>query len=254
MTQIIINADDFGIRESTSERIVRAIENKQISSTTVLANGQAMDVVKACIQNHPEVSYGVHLNMTTGASVSNESILAEIGIIDGSGYFTGKIRTLHRLSGKVKGAIKSELKAQIDVVKSVCPDITHFDGHHHIHSHPEIKPIVSELMKEFGIERVRKDAMVSMGMIAKDFAKSPSYAYHELARRNYYQSRYRTTDAFYGISEYYMQLEKVSTVRTDGVIELMCHLGDHHQREREIVEKELLREVLSYQLVSYKGI
>lgn len=254
MVKVIINADDFGIRESTSLRIVQAISEKKISSTTILANGVAHDIVKECVRRYPDVSYGVHLNLTTGASLLKDSKLYEIGILNEEGDFTGKIRSLKNLSETAKIAIKTELAAQIEAVKNLGITISHFDGHHHVHSLPIVKPIVLELLKDNGIRRVRLDSQVVLHQFVKDFFSTPGYALKEYRVRNLFFNNFSTTDYFYSIDKFYEYLTKRGQIKDNSIIELMCHLGDHHVHERELVENNTLRELLQYQLISYLDI
>ena len=70
MRQLIVNADDFGLTEAVSSGILDAHRNGIVTSTTLMANGEAFDAAVAMSRRAPRLGIGVHLNLTSGKPVS----------------------------------------------------------------------------------------------------------------------------------------------------------------------------------------
>ncbi len=248
MARIIINADDFGIRKETTELIQSAIGEKKISSTTILANGPCKDMAFSCFQAFPFASYGIHLNLTSFESLTHSPVLTKIGITDDKGVFTGKMKDVSSFTPELLGAIKQELKAQVEVVMGLGIPLSHADSHHHIHTKFGLIKIVSEVLKEYGIPKVR---------IAQNLEGLRTLTHFLQHRRiknvnSYYSSSFVTTNSFYGIVPFYKKISQDSwQPADDDVIELMCHLGNKHLKEKEIVEGGFIRHYFPYDLISY---
>lgn len=149
--RIIVNADDFGHDAATNQRIIDCFERRLISSATVMANMPGFDEVSRWYraqQNKP--SLGIHLNLDEGKPASDAFRTAYPG---SDLFYPGGVLSCDRRYLQV---IKQELRAQIDKVLSsgICP--THFDSHHHLHTHWPVARIVVSLAKEYGIKHVRR--------------------------------------------------------------------------------------------------
>ena len=66
---VIINADDFGQTESCTRAIYEAFQKGLITDTTMVANGEAMELAFAMA---PEMRghIGAHLNLTEGPALT----------------------------------------------------------------------------------------------------------------------------------------------------------------------------------------
>lgn len=251
MIKIIINADDFGIRKETTELICQAIQKKQISSTTILANGPSKELAKVCANECPFASYGIHLNLTSYESITKSSILTRYGVTNDIGVFTGNVKRINKYPAELLDAIKSELRAQMEAVLGMGITLSHSDSHHHIHTKSVLKECVADVLDEYGVKRVRK-AQELEGFIR---VKHPITWYTIKQTNSFYSSRFITTDLFYGIVPFFERVRNGSDRFKDiETIELMCHLGGTHQKEKQIVEDEMLKRYINYNLISYNDI
>ena len=161
--QLIINADDFGFTKSISEGILQAIAHGVVTSTSVMANMPAALDTVGSLRSLGCRSIGVHLNLTSGISIRSHrtSIAGTDGRFFGveGVWWRGITRCLPVLE------IKAELEAQIETLTNQGIEISHIDGHHHIHILPQLVPIVCALAKKYDIRAVRYPYTKGYGLV-----------------------------------------------------------------------------------------
>lgn len=124
---IIINADDFGISESVNQAIVDLYKKEVLSSTTLLVDTPYAKAA-ADLAKRDKIPVGLHFNLT----LHNE-------FFTGRGDFERKL-----LKGKVKlSYVRAELERQYQKMLDFGLTPTHLDSHQHIHSWPQIFPILA---------------------------------------------------------------------------------------------------------------
>lgn len=153
LKRIIVNADDLGESLAINDEIFSRIESGKITSATILANGEAVaDAATRCAR-FPNASFGVHLNATDGYPLAPTSGLAPI--LNESGRFDGdKLRRVS-INSTLREALYVEWAAQISRLIDAGVPVSHFDGHHHIHTTPGVFRVVKRLQRHFGIRKVR---------------------------------------------------------------------------------------------------
>lgn len=153
LRRLIVNADDFGFTEGVTEGILQCMREGIVTSTTVMAN---MPCASESIKRLLAVgcrSVGIHLNLTSGPAIRARSnrLTAPNGTFLGAGVLW-RDGMLQRLPVE---EIELELAAQIETIRRLGIEVSHVDGHHHIHVLPQIAPIVSKLCKRFMVPAVR---------------------------------------------------------------------------------------------------
>src|SRR5271167_2738029 len=63
---LIVNADDLGWTVGVNRGIVEAHRKGLVTSTSLLANGQAFAAAAEIRRSYPELGIGVHLNLSDG--------------------------------------------------------------------------------------------------------------------------------------------------------------------------------------------
>lgn len=244
--KIIINADDFGINEIVTSSIERLIEQRSITSTTVMANGKSLDEVKLFAQNHPEASFGVHLCLSEFESLTKSGILYKNGLIDNSGFFIKRaIFNINFFDCELMAAIKEELSAQIEKLLSFGIPISHADSHHHVHTIHALTPLFIETLKSFDIKKIRRGF---------DFDTLRQRRHlllwlKQVKMNKTIEREFLTTDKFLSFKDGLPIIDEA-----DKTIELMCHPGHPDKSYRD--EIELLRNNINiirnkHQLISY---
>lgn len=157
MKQLILNADDFGLTQGVNEGIVRAHREGVLTSTTLMATGEAFEDAAGRARENPGLGVGCHLVLVGGRPVSPAQQVASL--VDKHGSLPGSLGLfVARLSaGRIRiEEIERELRAQIEKIRTAGIEPTHLDTHKHTHAHPRVMEAVGKVAQECGILRVRK--------------------------------------------------------------------------------------------------
>jgi hopanoid biosynthesis associated protein HpnK len=156
MTQLIVNADDFGLTEAVNRGIVHAHNEGIVTSTTLMAGGSAFDSAVLMSRSVPGLGIGVHLNLTSGRPVSPVQNIPSLVNRDGRLRWTPACLLRAVVARQVNLVeIEIELREQIRKVCNAGIRPTHLDGHKHVHLMPGVSEIVIRLAGEFSIPAVR---------------------------------------------------------------------------------------------------
>jgi predicted glycoside hydrolase/deacetylase ChbG (UPF0249 family) len=140
LKRLIINADDFGFTRDVNAGIIQAHREGVLTSTTLMANGDAFhDAVRLALET-PTLDVGCHLVLVQGRSVLDGRALPE---------------TPARLLFQKLDAYP-ELRAQIQKIIACGIRPTHLDSHKHTHLLPGVFRAVVRLAKEFSIPYIRR--------------------------------------------------------------------------------------------------
>ncbi len=226
MQRLIIHADDFGETEQITLGICEGIEAGVITSASIMANMPATDFALArATALASRASFGVHLTLCEGRPLT-----AAPSLVDGQGRFHSKRQLfLRSMSGRLRMAeLEAEIEAQVDRIASGGVQVSHLDGHKHLHQLPVVCNAVAKVARKRGVERVR---LAAMGRIA-GFA-TPSSAARELlalhARRVFGRARLRSPRRLVDISYCMAAADRPDRwsrlVRDPEILEIFCHPG-----------------------------
>lgn len=151
--KIIINADDLGLSVPVNDAIFALMDERRITSATVLANAPSVADAAGRLGELPHCSFGAHLNLSEFKPLSGHPALHPI--LDEHGCFAGNRLREIKIDHTLKEAIFAEWSAQLDRLYALKIPISHIDSHHHMHTVPALLPIVKRLQAKFGIQRVR---------------------------------------------------------------------------------------------------
>jgi len=217
--RIIINADDFGMSDRVNHAICDTMLRDKITSVTILANAPHISEALKEIPNFPEVSFGVHLNLTefeplTGGPGS------KLLIDPATGQMSRHISAI-TATPPLMEAIYEEWCAQITRLISAGVDISHIDSHNHIHTIPFVFPALKAVQKHFKIRKVR----ITKNIYSIDQPCAPGLAMKKLgynfALRRFYRTM--TTEGFAELQTYCKEAHVHSL--SHRTIELMVHPG-----------------------------
>jgi chitin disaccharide deacetylase len=156
MSHLIINADDFGFSDGVNGAIIKAHEEGILTSTSLMVSGDAAQKAIALAKNHPHLAVGLHLVLVCGKSVLPPSQIPHL--VDSQGNFSNN-PTQAGLSYQFNQATRAELRleiyAQLEKFRDSGLNLSHVDGHLHLHVHPVILEILTELAPEFQIKFIR---------------------------------------------------------------------------------------------------
>ncbi|PJC87077.1 chitin disaccharide deacetylase [Vibrio sp. HA2012] len=194
--KVIFNADDFGLTEGVNDGIIDSFINGVVRSTTLMVGmGAEMHALKLA-QQHPKLKIGLHLRFTAGAPLTKNPLL------------TRKDGNFPALSDFWKKqffdpqAVRNEVIAQIEHFLGLGLKLSHIDSHHHVHTHPQLAPIIYTAAKEYQVPL--RGSGFSNGKKAL---------------------RYSFTDKFYdkGVSQYTLIQHLTELKEHFDIVEIMCH-------------------------------
>lgn len=257
--KLIVNADDFGVSEAVNRGIVTAHDRGIVTSTSLMATGEAFEHAVALARSRPKLAVGVHLVLTEHRPLRGAGLARD-------GAFPPHATAL--LGPALRGAlpldeVRAELDAQIGRVREAGLAVGHLDGHQHVHVLPGVARIVAELAEAHGIAAVRYPAERLRGYMLRNprFLRRVAEQAALLAFTAASPlGRLRRSDEFVG---FYFggRLDEanlatvVAGLPAKGTVELMCHPGDEDMRpaggwqyawaaERDALTSPRIREAL----------
>ena len=244
MKNLIVNADDFAWTQGVNRGIAEAFRHGIVTSTSLVANGEAFADAVEVARAMPRLGVGVHLNLSDGAPVAERGTVTSL-LNDAGGFGGGpKSLLLRRASGGLLlEEVEREWDAQIQKVHDAGIEPTHLDGHKHVHMLPGLFEVALKLARRHGIGAIRvaleasslraalasgarQRAVVVMkqGVEARGLKLLARDA-RELAER----SGIATADHFCGIAQTgeltREGVEELLKNLPEGTTELMCHPG-----------------------------
>jgi predicted glycoside hydrolase/deacetylase ChbG (UPF0249 family) len=248
--RIIVNADDLGISEAVNEVIFQGMERKVITSATMLANGAAVQAAAREANRFPHCSFGIHLNLTEFQPISSESVRDLKPILNKKNCFNGNSIREVSIGLSMLRAIFQEWCCQVESLIQLGIEPSHFDGHHHVHTIPQILPVLVALRRRYKIDKIR----ISRNM----YDRSERPARSLLAKKSVFNMALRTVG--FHTTRIFTDLQ--TFVRLCGsrppapTAELMTHPGSlPHDGETALLEEHWPSK-LSYEvaLISYKNL
>lgn len=157
MNQLIVNADDFGIHPLVNKAIIEGHAKGIITSTTVLANGDAFEEALALHEQYKTLGVGAHLALVGGLKpVSDPAKVPTLVNKDGVLHEDHVEFIKRAFKGQINfNEVYYELEGQLSKLEAAGLSLTHVDGHQHLHVFPQVLIIVMSLMKEHHIKKLR---------------------------------------------------------------------------------------------------
>ena len=154
---IDFHADDYGLFQSQSERIIQCHTEGALSGISVLTNGDSLQECLALIRPiAKDLLIAVHLNFLQGHSLSRQ---ADVNLLtDENGIFNisfGKLLVVSYSTSRnaYKQQLKTEIRAQISALQPFLREYgkqLRIDGHAHWHMIPVMFDALMEVIREDG--------------------------------------------------------------------------------------------------------
>ncbi len=277
--RLIVNADDFGLTRGVNRAIVEASSDGIVTSSTLMANGQAFEDAIAHTKSASRLSVGCHVVLVDGAPVlggRQASTLFDKKAHDGRFYGGLGAFALRAVSGRVDAdEIEAEVTAQIRKLQSAGLVVSHLDTHKHTHILPQVLRPLLRAARTCGVPAVRNPfGPVRFSILAK----YPSLwkRYSQVAVMNRLGRRFRnsvtdagmlTTDGTVGIvstgaMDDYLFASIVESL-PEGTWEFVCHPGYNDNeldsirtrlRQSRAVELKLLTSPKTHELLALSGV
>lgn len=232
--QLIINADDFGIHPAVNEAVRKAATEGILTSTSLMAGGDAFDEAFEMARSMPSLGIGIHLTLVVGIKPvlppsEVPSLTWDNGVFC---HDYGKL-IVRDLEGKISlSEVYAEWDAQIQKIMNTGLPVTHMDGHQHMHMWPHFYPIARDLAKKYHISCMRvpdEDVLFGMkdGHIIRWAAKNGLSLLSRMHRPDLKKNHIRTNDHFFGmLYGGHLSPERFAKFilqTKPGITEIMCH-------------------------------
>jgi chitin disaccharide deacetylase len=265
--------------------IVRSHEEGIVTSTTIMANGDAFQDAVELARTCPTLGVGLHIVLVGGRAVGPAN---EIGALtDRNGELPRTLSSLLRKSlARVvsRQQIEREIRAQVERVLAAGIHPSHLDTHKHTHMYPPVMKCLANVAADYGIPNVRMPFENLNGVIRRiggmrlaSFGRS-TFVLASQGNRSYFQryaraSHLRAPDHFFGFA-LTGRLARDATLRIlrdlpEGTSELVCHPGINDadldaqptrlKKEREtelaaLTDKDVKKEIVErgIHLISYR--
>ena len=155
--RLVVVADDFGRSRAVNEAILEACDRGIVTSTSLMAGGEAFAEAAAAARARPALAVGLHATLCDGRAVLPPERLADL--VDARGLFEpDPARAGFRYGARWRRArpqIEAEIAAQFDRLAEAGVSPSHVDGHHHLHIHPLIFPVLCREAARRGARSIR---------------------------------------------------------------------------------------------------
>jgi chitin disaccharide deacetylase len=216
--RLIVNADDFGFTPDVNEGIVHGYRHGILTSTTLMANGEAFEDAVRRAREAPVLDIGCHLVLIGGRS-----------LVPPYAPLPANLAQLVRALTARTIQPYEEMRAQIRAIQGSGLEPTHLDTHKHTHLAPPVLDAVARLSKEFGIPWVRRPFDLPYAGMHRNWITRATSAARPFFHRALQRNGCRTTDHFVGF-QLTGRLRTAELVRLlhalpEGLTEFMCHPG-----------------------------
>lgn len=149
--KLMLNANGFGMSKAANKAVLHGYLEGFLSGASLCANGSAFNpAVNEIIPECPNLSIGVHLNLTKGTSLTKADLLT-----DKKGQFNKNfLYFLFKHDSKMLKQIEFEFRTQIETLMNYTK-VYHIDSVEEVHAIPDIFKLTLKLAKEYNIPFVR---------------------------------------------------------------------------------------------------
>ncbi|MGI6295145.1 MAG: hopanoid biosynthesis-associated protein HpnK [Armatimonadota bacterium] len=154
--QLIISADDFGATDQINSAIIRAHREGVLTSAGLMVTGEAAGDAVRLAKEQPGLAVGLHLALSDARSALPKSKIPRL--VDNHQRFANnpvKAALQYFFDKEARSQLRLEIAAQFEMFAATGLELSHVDGHQHMHAHPAVLPVVIELAKEYGAKGIR---------------------------------------------------------------------------------------------------
>ncbi len=214
---------------SVNHGIIRAFREGILTATSLMANGSAFKEAIELSRQTPGLAIGAHLVLVGGEPLSESRLVPSL--VDQQGKLNSDYRTFVKsyLKGHINiSEVAVELRQQFEKILSAGIEISHIDGHQHLHILPGIIDLVISLAKEYHIPWIRSPydklnkALTPGNLGLRFFARR---AKRKILANNLHTNDHFLGTAYSGILTESALLTMIQTIQP-GVSEIMCHPGE----------------------------
>lgn len=225
---LVVNADDFGLSPGVTQGVLDAWREGIVRSASLMVTSPHAEAA-ARQAGELGLDLGLHLSLSHGRPACRPEDVASLVGADGRFLPLGSL--LWRLSsGRVRRAeLRREVEAQLVRAREWGARLSHLDGHHHVHVHPLVAPVVVEVAAAYRLA-VRCPIELPQSASPRDLARAVLASAPALRLRRLLRAQgLCSSQHFRGLSLGYgfdaPSLRRTLRRLPAGLTELMCHPG-----------------------------
>ena len=153
--RVIFHGDDFGLTAGVNHGIINAYQHGLLTSTSLMAVGEAAEEAMGLAVSNPGLDVGIHLVLVDEPPLLPPTALSTF--VSHNGLLPSRNRVLKAIfSQKLDyGQVEAECCAQVEKVLAKGIRITHLDSHQFIHLFPGIFRVCRNIARRYHIPFVR---------------------------------------------------------------------------------------------------
>lgn len=149
---LIINVDDINHDESINQGVLRLLGKGVVKSGTIIVNRDILPSTYDIINNYPEVSFGLHFNLSRYSPISPLNQVSSLIINNRYFDFLSLNELFDRINSFIPSEIFQELTAQYNhFIHLFKRAPSHIDSHHYIHSISPVKEVLYEFCRCYDV-------------------------------------------------------------------------------------------------------
>lgn len=129
MQRIIVTADDYGMCDEVDRAIDAGIENGFITTTNVMLNMETLSDASDLRTRYPDISVGIHWNVTTGKPVSEPETIPSLVDENGKFWPIAEFKRKYRCGEISPVDLEKELETQYIMFVKVCGEPDYWNTH-----------------------------------------------------------------------------------------------------------------------------
>lgn len=142
--------------EEVNKAVIRAYREGVLTTTSLMVTGAAFEQAVRLAKENPGLGVGIHLVTVVGRSELPKSEIPSL--VDEERNFSNNPTAAglkYFFSPRARSELRKELAAQFEKFHATGLQLSHIDGHLHLHVHPVIFNTALELGEKYGCRRMR---------------------------------------------------------------------------------------------------
>jgi hopanoid biosynthesis associated protein HpnK len=157
--RLVVTADDFGRSHAVNAAVARAHREGILTSASLMVTGAAADEAVSLARVLPRLAVGLHLALVDARPALPPSEIPHLVGADGLlERDPARAGLRWATSAAARRELEREIVAQFERFATTGLPLSHVDGHHHLHVHPAVFPLVADLAARHGARGVRLPA------------------------------------------------------------------------------------------------
>jgi chitin disaccharide deacetylase len=153
---LVVNADDFGKSPAINHAVALAHREGILTSASLMVSGAACAQAVTIARQTPTLAVGLHLVLADGMATLPAAEISHL--TDSAGRFRRSATQAgfaYFFSRSARRELAREIRAQFECFARTGLELSHVDGHCHLHMHPAVLDLVLPMAEEFGARAVR---------------------------------------------------------------------------------------------------